>query len=164
MNLFYLDHDIKKCVMYHCDKHIVKMITETAQLISNVHHLCPGKSLLPDFIMKLDKRHSNSPHARWLREDLENYFFLCKFGLELYKEYQFRYKKKEKHQRSLLIFCWAQKNLPNLTSKKFTTPPIVMPEKSIINNDIVFSYRNLYMTEKRHFMSWKSREKQNWFV
>ncbi len=39
MNIFVLDWDIKKCVKYHVDKHVVKMILETAQLLCGVHHM-----------------------------------------------------------------------------------------------------------------------------
>lgn len=31
MNIFILDNDIQKCVEYHCDKHVVKMILEYCQ-------------------------------------------------------------------------------------------------------------------------------------
>jgi len=41
MNIFFLDWDVKKCAEYHCDKHIVKMILETAQLLCGVHHMTP---------------------------------------------------------------------------------------------------------------------------
>ena len=37
MNIFFLDFDTKKCAQYHCDKHVVKMILETAQLLCGVH-------------------------------------------------------------------------------------------------------------------------------
>lgn len=163
MNLFYLDHNIEKCVKYHCDKHVVKMITETAQLISNVHRICPGKNTIPDFVMNYDKRHSNSPHAKWLRNSIKNYNFICTFGLALYHEYQFRYNNIKKHQRSLKIFEWSLDNQPKLPNEIFSLPPIVMSDEFKINNNIVLSYRNLYMTDKRHFMSWKNRKQPVWF-
>ena len=34
MNIFVLDNDIEKCAQYHCDKHVVKMILESAQMLS----------------------------------------------------------------------------------------------------------------------------------
>jgi len=34
MNIFYLDSNPQKCAEYHCDKHVVKMILESAQLLS----------------------------------------------------------------------------------------------------------------------------------
>lgn len=39
MNIFVLDRDIKLCTQYHCDKHVVKMILEYAQLLSSVHRV-----------------------------------------------------------------------------------------------------------------------------
>jgi hypothetical protein len=35
MNIFYLDKNPRKCAKYHCDKHVLKMIIEYAQLIIN---------------------------------------------------------------------------------------------------------------------------------
>ena len=39
MNIFYLDSNPQKCAEYHCDKHVVKMILESAQLLCGVHHM-----------------------------------------------------------------------------------------------------------------------------
>ena len=36
MNIFLLDTDITKCAQFHCDKHVVKMPIEYAQLLSAV--------------------------------------------------------------------------------------------------------------------------------
>ena len=38
MNIFYLAHNPTDCAQMHCDKHVVKMILETAQLLSTAHH------------------------------------------------------------------------------------------------------------------------------
>ena len=34
MNIFHLHKDPKICAEYHCDKHVVKMILETAQMLA----------------------------------------------------------------------------------------------------------------------------------
>ena len=34
MNIFILDHDLKKSIEYHVDKHVVKMPLEAAQMMS----------------------------------------------------------------------------------------------------------------------------------
>ena len=39
MNIFYLDHDQKKCAQMHTDRHCVKMILEYAQLLCTTHHV-----------------------------------------------------------------------------------------------------------------------------
>lgn len=36
MNIFYLDSDITQCARFHCDKHVVKMILESAQILCSV--------------------------------------------------------------------------------------------------------------------------------
>ena len=37
MNIFVLDEDPVKAAEYHCNKHVVKMILESAQMLSTVH-------------------------------------------------------------------------------------------------------------------------------
>lgn len=39
MNIFFLDRNIRKCAAYHCDKHVVKMILESTQLLSTALYL-----------------------------------------------------------------------------------------------------------------------------
>jgi len=39
MNIFYLDPQPRLCAQYHCDKHVVKMILEYAQLLSTAHRI-----------------------------------------------------------------------------------------------------------------------------
>ena len=48
MNIFYLDNDPVKCAEMHCDKHIVKMIIEYAQLMSTAHRMLDGKHYIDD--------------------------------------------------------------------------------------------------------------------
>ena len=47
MNIFFLDYDVVKCAKYHCDKHVVKMILETAQLLCGAHHVTNSKLDIP---------------------------------------------------------------------------------------------------------------------
>ena len=39
MNIFFLDENPTLSAQYHVDKHVVKMILETAQLLCSVHHV-----------------------------------------------------------------------------------------------------------------------------
>jgi len=41
MNIFFLDEDPTLSAQYHVDKHVVKMILETAQLLCGAHHVTP---------------------------------------------------------------------------------------------------------------------------
>ena len=42
MNLFILDKDPIKAAQLQCDKHVVKMIVESAQMLSTVHRYMDG--------------------------------------------------------------------------------------------------------------------------
>ena len=39
MNIFYLDSDPRIAAKYHCDKHVVKMILESGQMLSTAHRV-----------------------------------------------------------------------------------------------------------------------------
>ena len=77
MNIFFLDENPQLNAQYHCDKHVVKMILETAQLLCSVHHMCDEV----DVPYKL--AHKNNPCSIWCRKSLTNYLALCELGLEL---------------------------------------------------------------------------------
>ena len=70
MNIFVLDYDTKTCAQMHCDKHCVKMILETAQLLCGVHHMINPTSTLQ---VPYKLSHRNHPCSIWARECLENY-------------------------------------------------------------------------------------------
>lgn len=42
MNIFVLDYNPQKAALYHCDKHVVKMILESAQILSSICRLKNG--------------------------------------------------------------------------------------------------------------------------
>jgi hypothetical protein len=155
MNIFILDYNTKKCAQYHCDKHVVKMILETAQLLCGVHHMTP--QVTPQVPYKLS--HKNHPCAIWARESLSNYLYLCDLGLELCKEYTYRYGKRHKSQQ---VIEWCMINKPQIPDIDFTTPPKAMPDEYKVI-DVVESYRNYYMGAKKNFAVWKNRNIPEWF-
>ena len=153
MNIFFLDFDTKKCAQYHCDKHVVKMILETAQLLCGVHWISGSEAPY-----KLS--HKNHPCAIWTRECIENYDWLCDLGLELSKEYTYRYNKRHKSQD---IIEWCIQNKPNLKSNGVITKfALAMPEECKVDN-VIDSYRKYYKTEKSSLASWKNREIPYWY-
>lgn len=153
MNIFFLDSDPHKCAKYHNDKHVVKMILETAQLLCGVHWII-GK----EAPYKLS--HKNHPSSIWVRSSLENYLWLCELGLELCKEYEYRYQKTHK---SKLIIEWCIFNKPNIPDTPFHEPPQAMPEIYKVTNNSVSAYRNYYIGEKHYFSTWKNRKIPKWF-
>jgi len=162
MNLFILDQDPQLSAEYHTDRHIVKMPTETAQMISFVYHdINLWNQEKPSFIMQFSKTHYNHPCSIWIRESLSNFLYTCIFGLELYKEYQYRYQKLDKHERAKNIFEYALKNPPKIEQKGLTEFAKAM-DKEYICSDPIESYRNYYRLGKSHLHSWKNRNKPHW--
>lgn len=161
MNIFFLDTDVKRCAEYHCDKHVVKMVLETAQLLCSAHHVIdqvtnkyrPSNDQVP---YKL--AHKNHPCSIWVRESLTNYLYLCELGLALCEEYTYRYGKRHKSQE---VIEWCLTNKIKIKDKGFTEPPRAMPEKYKVK-DVVQSYRNYYISEKLVFSKWKGRDKPEW--
>jgi hypothetical protein len=153
MNIFFLDFDTEKCAKYHCDKHVVKMILETAQLLCGVHHIVGNTAPY-----KLS--HKNHPCAIWTRTSLSNYLYLCDLGLELCKEYMYRYGKRHKSQD---VIEWCLINKPSIHDVDFTTPPLAMGDEFKIENDVIESYRNYYREGKKLIVSWKNRDIPSWF-
>lgn len=55
MNLFYTNRDPQLCAQDHCDKHVVKMILEYAQLLSTAHRLLDGKHVTAEVLLPNNK-------------------------------------------------------------------------------------------------------------
>jgi len=154
MNIFFLDFNTKKCAEYHCDKHVVKMILETAKLLCGVHWVIGSEAPY-----KLS--HKNHPCAIWTRSSLSNDLYLCDLCLELCKEYTYRYDKKHKSQE---VIEWCLVNKPNIHDVDFTAPPLAMGEEFKIGNDVIESYRNYYIGAKKDLAVWKNRPIPDWFI
>lgn len=160
MNIFFLDWDVDKCAKDHCDKHVVKMILETAQLLCGVHHVTAHDTDQVTDQVPYKLSHKNHPCSIWTRSSLSNYLYLCELGLALCKEYTHRYGKRHKSQE---VIEWCLINKPNIKDIGFTEPPKAMPEEYKVN-DVVESYRNYYRGAKMGFAVWKNGYNPEWLV
>ena len=156
MNIFYLDRDIEKNVQYHCDKHVVKMILESAQLLSSVHHMT--NEVPPLSVYKLT--HKNHPCAIWARSSLANYEYLFALTVLLNDEYRFRYSKKFDHKSMSIV---QDMPIPNLPDLPFTEPPKCVHDDFKDIDDVVDAYRAYYKRDKASFCTWTNREIPEWF-
>jgi len=157
MNIFVLDYDPKSCAQMHCDKHVVKMILETAQLLCGVHHMTNQETEHVPYKLS----HKNHPCSIWTRECIENYVWLCDLGLELCEEYTYRYGKRHKSQE---IIEWCLLNLPKIKENGTVTDfKLAMPDECKIDNNPILSYRKYYIDFKKDFAKWKNRDVPNWF-
>ena len=141
------------CAIMHADKHVVKMILETQQILCSVHLLTDSKYVPP---YKLT--HKNHPCNIWARSSTRNYKWLVKLGLELCKEYTYRYGKIHKCQTYIEEM---KKNIPPIPRIGFTPPAQAMPDE-YKSKDVVESYRAYYYFEKMQLHSWKKRDVPYW--
>lgn len=153
MNIFYLDNDIEKCVQAHCDKHVVKMILEYAQLLSSVHHMTGSGN---EHMYKLT--HKNHPDAIWARSSIENYAYLISLAVLLGEEYTFRYGKVHKS-----IGVIERLPSPKLPECLFVAPPKCVHDDFKGIDDTVEAYRAYYNRDKRDFCVWTKRPVPEWF-
>src|SRR6185369_3647140 len=96
MNIFRTDNNPAKAAEYLCDKHVVKMIVESCQLLCTALHV---HNYHPDWAYKAT--HINHPSAIWCRQSSENYTWLCQHVDAMNQQYTLRYHKQ--HACSSLI-------------------------------------------------------------
>jgi hypothetical protein len=163
MNLFILSENKQRSAIYHTDRHIVKMPTETAQMLSFAYHhpeLWGGN--VPSYIMAFSKTHDLHPCSKWMRESVQNWLYTAQFGMALYEEYQFRFNKPDKHQRAKMIFQFALDNPPSLPDTGLTRFAEAMDECYKVHQSPILNYRNYYTQAKNHLFNWKNRKKPYW--
>ena len=180
MNIFYLDHDVRKCAEMHNDKHVVKMILEYAQLLSTAHRVLDGVELIglsdsgrkKKFWTLGDSRdytlykatHINHPSAVWVRKSVQNYMWLAEMLEVLCGEYTYRYGKVHKVERDGLMQLLKNEFPKNLPVAPFTEPTPAMPDDVKIIGDSIKSYRNYYINNKAHLANWKKRTTPEWYI
>lgn len=178
MNIFVLDTDASLAATYHCDKHVVKMITEHNQMLGSVNHTARGartkKDIDREFIdthfqdfPRLDEKgflkpygigYKNHPCTVWTGKSLENYKWLCDLTIALCKEYTLRYGKVHAGE---IIVNWYSSNVPVFDRVEKTPFALAMPEH-LKSADAVDSYRSYYASHKAKFAKWKIKEPWWW--
>lgn len=94
MNIFVLDKDPVKAARFHNDRHVIKMILESAQLLSTAHVVLDGEKVAAyDVPFLLRPTHVNHPCAIWARATGANYDWLYRLLVGLLAEYTRRYGK-----------------------------------------------------------------------
>ena len=157
MNIFVLDRDPRTAARHHCDKHVVKMVVETGQILSTAHFIlgngdCPVSCYKP-----YNPRH---PSVIWTAETLGNYRWTRRLFAALSDEFAFRYGKDHATWNRL-------RELPEPTSladRKVTDFAVCVPDSCVVVNDPVKSYRLYYLRHKKPFARWTRRRPPRWWA
>ena len=172
MNIFVLSEKTYEAAAQHCDKHVVKMVLEYAQLLSTAHRVLDGTdNVLPDprkEELLYRATHVNHPCSKWVRESAENYAWTWELLRSLCDEYYFRYgqhkttDQKHKVERSGLLneLSHAPVNLDAIGRTPFVQ---CMPDQ-YKDDDTIQAYRNYYLGEKKHILKFKSRGAPEWIT
>jgi len=163
MNIFYLhNYSVLENARYHCDKHVVKMVTEYCQILSTVMH----KKSIDDPPYK--PTHVNHPCTLWACENWYNFNWLVEQFDALCQEYTHRYKKIHACQKFLPIFEKASNDMPDDQPDVLTQLPQCVDEDCkfshyLDNRDTAIAYRLYYIKHKNHFATWKNRPVPDWY-
>jgi len=181
MNIFMVDSDPTKAAQSLVDRHVVKMILETAQLLSTTHRVLDGAPVevtyrIPEsgkvrkkkvWVLDDDRNdvlynatHMNHPSAVWVRQSVANYAWLVEHLFALGDEYTYRYSKRHKTIEKLGYLI--QSPPFNLREYDQTKMPCAMPDEYKISDDPVLNYREYYIKGKAALHRWTKREVPDW--
>ena len=145
MNIFYLDRDPIKAARHQYNKHVVKMILESAQMLCTAHRMHMLDYECHHIPYK--KAHVNHPSSVWARRSAENYAWLYSHMIELGKQYNIRYGKIHKTIKD------CEKVLSYLPGgilyTGFEDPPQCMPDE-YKDECTVKAYWKYYVGDKKN--------------
>ena len=156
MNIFVLHPTPDIAARMQCDRHVVKMTLESAQMLSKAINELGGQA-------PYKSAHINHPCSVWARATLGNFVWLCEHGLALAQEYTQRYGKVHKSEAVIRDCLRTMKTNRLLGSRRVTPHPLCMPDE--YKTDCVYtSYRQFYIGEKAGFAQWnKTTEAPAWW-
>jgi hypothetical protein len=166
MNIFFLNEDPILAAQDLVDRHVVKMITESNQMLSTAHHLCPSSDYgsIKDQIYK--KTHANHPSAKWIRECSMNYSWTIIHTKALCKEYTRRYGRRHAGEDKVDLLAQYMPDIP--TTSSCTLAPCAMEDQYKVfpspksMDEVIVNYRNYYAKGKSHLHNWKNKVKPAW--
>ena len=186
MNIFALNKCPQESAKQMLDKHIVKMPTETCQMLHTnalyfqfveLHDKEPTLRELKAFHQEIGSKLMkpamlNHPSTIWARQSYANFDWLYQHGIALCEEYTYRYEKEHGSEERI-------KNTPfsnYLQSMRvqydvgLTPVTIAMDDMYRIENTfddewefVIESYRHYYLEGKWRFAEWRKDRRPEWF-
>ena len=158
MNIFYLDSSPELCAKYHADRHVVKMILESAQILCTVINEKAGYQVTP-----YKSTHKNHPCTLWAGASMYNALWLVNLTYHLDAEFRRRFNHQVSHKSyqmlvDIKIYTLITNYLPDSTQ---TPPALAMPDEYRLA-DPVESYRLYYRLDKQHLLTYTKTERPEW--
>jgi hypothetical protein len=179
MNIFAIDWDPATAAKNLCDKHIPKMIVESAQLLSTAHRLLDGMEyegrtatgrkarrwLLADSTQDSEIYEAtfiNHPCTVWTRSCNSNYLWLAVHANVMCEEFELRFGHPHKTKPLIEFFC--QHEPKNILNKPIEPFALAMPDEYKTPDNPIRSYRKYYAHAKSRFAKWRLPARMpDWF-
>ena len=181
MNVFVLSECPIESAQMMCDKHIPKMIVESAQMLSTAHRMLDGqlikkpsksgKRMVNGYVhpnSNMDATlynavHHHHPCTVWTMESKANYDWHYQHFLALCDEFVYRFGKQHLTSQKLTdVLREAPINIPNGAITEFPQAMRAFPE-CMVEGDPVQAYRNYYHVSKS-FAKWeRGRPAPSWW-
>lgn len=161
MQIFFLSTDQRLCAQYLCDKHCVKMPTETAQILSTVwwnSNDLKAFDWQQRYGLYKPVRNKSHPVIRWVQQSTANYRWTVELLKQLCIEFEFRYGHKHACERFVPLFETTF-GLPPLLSDDWIPMSQnfqALPDE-FKDDDPVLAYWLNYAVEKRRFAVWNKK-------
>jgi Pyrimidine dimer DNA glycosylase len=156
MNIFYLDNDPIVAAQMQCDKHVVKMCLETAQILCTVRARYGLEA-------PYKPTHKNHPAVLWAGGSIGNYLWTLTHFKGLLSEYEFRYKRQ--HKSGTVCLQIVSTPPEGINRGKLTAPARCMDTGSrSVSTDAVECYRHYYKTQKASILKYSVRHAPTWLI
>lgn len=190
MNIFILSEEreplvhYKQQAQYHLDRHVVKMIAESTQMLvtslsfhANYHNMIGKLAAAPQIAdnlpcKPLSASMTKHPCTVWACTSIINFNYLACLALQLCHEHQYRYPLSAEHA----YMPWLVTLVDHLTRSGFG-PSYALPSQFAVavkdankrttatdHATALDTYRSYYVRDKRSFATWKKRMKPMWFL
>jgi hypothetical protein len=156
MNIFAVSSNTKVCAQALDDKRLIKMVLETAQLLSNAMHK-HGQ------VGPYKLTHTNHPCSIFVAASAGNWLWTLDLFSELANEYYYRFRKTHKCLENLELFMHHINNVPNVAGRE----PFVNCTTFKEVTDTEEAYR-LYLAQKWDNDTvqpkWTKRQQPGWYT
>ena len=168
MNIFVLDKDPYVSARMMCDKHVPKMVVESAQMMASAlrrHGATDDQMPLTQKGTPYKGGYANHPCTVWVGETHENFDWLCDHAYKLLCEYWERFGKEHACTKPIMQMYHMSEMIPEGEQTPFALamPDEYRPVACHINNGYLYhargdtatkAYRDYYRGDKARFAKW----------
>jgi len=168
VNIFVLDYEPELAAMWLCDKHVVKMPVESAQMMASAlrrHGATDDDMPLTKSGTPYRGGYKHHPCTVWAGECQANFWWLFRHAREICRQYSLRYNKVHACEYAILSMgdrlCTLPGRTKNLSLLSRTDFVQAMPDE--LKRDCpVEAYRNYYRIAKRSIAKYRLGNAPEW--